>query len=51
MHYLTSKHDVKINGETNSPLIKPRKEVVIGVSAQDVQINGFMTGGHVGAYP
>ena len=29
--------------------MKPRKEVVIGVSAQDVQISGSMTGGHVGA--
>jgi hypothetical protein len=34
-----------------SPFIKPRKEVVIGVAAQDVQISGSMTGGHVGAYP
>jgi hypothetical protein len=24
---------------------------VIGVSVQDVQISGFMTGSHVGAYP
>ena len=29
----------------------PRKEVVIGVAAQDVQISGSMTGGHVGATP
>ena len=29
----------------------PRKEVVIGVAAQDVQISGSMTGCHVGAYP
>ena len=35
----------------NSPFIKPRKEVVIGASAQDVQISSFMTGSHVGAYP
>ena len=35
----------------NSPYVMPRKEVVIGVSAQDVQIRGFMTGSHVGAYP
>ena len=35
----------------NSPFIKPRKEVVIGIYAQDVQISGSMAGGHVGAYP
>jgi len=29
----------------------PRKEVVIGVAAQDVQIISSMTGGHVGATP
>jgi hypothetical protein len=39
-------------GEAN-PLIpsRGRKEVVIGVAAQDVQISGSMTGSHVGAYP
>jgi len=31
--------------------IMPRKDVVIGVAAQDVQISGSMTGCHVGAYP
>jgi len=31
--------------------IKPRKEAVIGVAAQDVQISGSMTGSHVGATP
>jgi len=29
----------------------PRKAVVIGISAQDVQISGSMTGCHVGATP
>jgi len=38
-------------GVVNPPFIKPRKVVVIGASAQDVQISGSMTGSHVGAYP
>ena len=29
----------------------PRKEIVIGTSAQDVQMSGSMTGCHVGATP
>jgi hypothetical protein len=33
----------RINAGINPPHIKPRKEVVIGVSAQDVQISGSMT--------
>ena len=39
------------NERYNSPFIMPRKEVVIGAAAQDVQMSGFMTGSHVGAYP
>ena len=35
----------------NPPFIMPRKEMVIGVAAQDVQISGSMTGCYVGAYP
>jgi len=33
----------EMNVEINPPHIKPRKEVVIGVAAQDVQISGSMT--------
>jgi len=35
----------------NPPSIKPRKDVVIGISAHDVQISDSMTGSHVGEYP
>jgi hypothetical protein len=35
----------------SSPFIMPRKEVVIGAAAQDVQMSGVETGCRIGAYP
>ena len=42
---------ILFNLSINPPYVMPRKKVVIGTSVQEVQMNGSMTGCHVGAYP